>query len=365
MELHEFLERNRKAVLEHSLAIVRNRPAPPLDDGELEDGVPVFFEQLIETLRSQEPHEAAGPPPTLRPKEQSTIGVSANRSGKNLLRLGFSVRQVIHIYGTICEAVNRTAKQFGQEVSVDDYTTLNRCLDDAMGEAVTEFEHGRDEATATRENERLGFLVHEMRNALSTAMLAMQALKHGAVGFGGKTAATMERSHLRMRDLIDRSLTEIRLHADAQPMLEKLNLREVVSEIEATARPDADLRSIRLQVQVDAELVVIADRQMLVSAIANLVQNAVKYSRLDGQVTVRGSSTDKHVVVEVEDECGGLPPGVAEELFRPFVRKTTEPTGVGLGLPITRRAAEAMGGRVLVRNLAEKGCVFAIHLPRS
>jgi signal transduction histidine kinase len=71
------------------------------------------------------------------------------------------------------------------------------------------------------------------------------------------------------------------------------------------------------------------------------------------------------VVIEIEDECGGLPPGKAEELFQPFMQRAADRSGLGLGLSISNRGVEANGGRLHVRDLPGKGCIFTIDLPRE
>jgi signal transduction histidine kinase len=65
----------------------------------------------------------------------------------------------------------------------------------------------------------------------------------------------------------------------------------------------------------------------------------------------------------VEDECGGLPPGTAETLFRPFEQRGTNRAGLGLGLSISRQAVEADGGKISVRDIPGKGCVFRVEMP--
>jgi hypothetical protein len=112
----------------------------------------------------------------------------------------------------------------------------------------------------------------------------------------------------------------------------------------------------------DVEIAV--DRQLLAGAVTNLLQNAFKYTRPGGRVSLKTSSTDHHVLIEVEDECGGLPPGKAEELFRPFERRSTDRTGLGLGLSISRRSVKAIGGELRVRDVPGVGCVFTVDLPR-
>jgi signal transduction histidine kinase len=104
---------------------------------------------------------------------------------------------------------------------------------------------------------------------------------------------------------------------------------------------------------------------MIASAVSNLLQNAFKFSRPDGTVTLSARAADDRILIDVEDECGGLPDGKAEELFRPFEQKGSNRTGLGLGLSISRRAVEANDGNITVRNMPGKGCIFTIDLPRS
>jgi signal transduction histidine kinase len=102
---------------------------------------------------------------------------------------------------------------------------------------------------------------------------------------------------------------------------------------------------------------------MIVSAVTNLLQNAFKFTRSGGHVSLTTHSTAGRLIIDIEDECGGLPPGRSEELFSPFAQRGADRTGLGLGLSISRRAVEANGGTLRVRNLPGKGCVFTIDLP--
>jgi signal transduction histidine kinase len=107
------------------------------------------------------------------------------------------------------------------------------------------------------------------------------------------------------------------------------------------------------------------DRQLIAAALANLLQNAFKFSRPNGHVVLRTDITTApgRVMIEVEDECGGLPQGNAEDLFRPFEQRSQDRSGVGLGLAIARESVETNGGLIRARNLPGKGCVFTIDLP--
>ena len=109
------------------------------------------------------------------------------------------------------------------------------------------------------------------------------------------------------------------------------------------------------------------DRQLLVAALANIIQNALKFTWPKGQIVLRTDTVSAHgrVLIEVEDECGGLPPGATENLFRPFEQRDTNRTGLGLGLVIARESVEINGGTLSARSLTGRGCIFTIDLPVS
>ena len=97
----------------------------------------------------------------------------------------------MHDYGDVCQSITDLAMELNAPISTDDFRTLNRCLDDAIAGAVTEFGRGRTSPASTDEaargSERLGFLAHELRNLTNTALLAFEALKTGSVGVAGNT----------------------------------------------------------------------------------------------------------------------------------------------------------------------------------
>jgi signal transduction histidine kinase len=95
----------------------------------------------------------------------------------------------------------------------------------------------------------------------------------------------------------------------------------------------------------------------------NLLNNAFKYTAPGGRVVLRGLIEDRRVLLEVEDECGGIP-DTARDLFQAFgQRRATDRTGVGLGLSIARKAVASQGGNIVVRNMPGTGCVFVIDVP--
>lgn len=363
--LHAFLTANRDELVRRCRAKVARRPAPAPTAIELEHGIPLFLDQLIGALQKE-----LGAPRDGSSKLPAEIGDTAGKHGKEFFRKGFTVDQVVHDYGDLCQSVTELAAEKDAPITVDEFRTFNRCLDNAIADAVTAFGHARDRissaAGAHHTNERLGSLAHELRNLLNSAILAFDAIKRGNVAVIGATSSVLDRSLLALRDVIDRSLAEVRLGEGLDAHREGINVNEFLQELQVAAALDAKARQITFTVApIDKELAVDADRQMLGSAVSNLLQNAFKFSRRNGTVTLSARAAGDRILIDVEDECGGLPDRRADALFRPFEQRSSDRTGLGLGLSISRRAVQANDGTLDVRDLAGKGCVFTIDLPRS
>jgi signal transduction histidine kinase len=167
-----------------------------------------------------------------------------------------------------------------------------------------------------------------------------------------------------LAELIDSSVAQVRLEAGIRAP-ERVSMREFIEEVEVGASMEATARGLILAVApVEPGVDVKVDRQLLAAAAANLLQNAFKFTRLHGHVSLKASPTKDRVLIEVEDECGGLPPGKVDELFRRFEQRSRNRTGLGLGLSIARKSVEADGGEIHVRDMPGIGCVFTIDLPR-
>lgn len=374
--LYEFLDRNRDALLARCREKVAKRPARRPTEQELKYGIPLFLDQLIEALRVQ---ESAGPAeagkvsfalsatrPTPSPTE---IGRTAARHGNELLRTGFTLDQVVHDYGDLCQAATEMAVEQGATVTADEFRLLNGCLDEAIADAITEFGRQRDQLMSdemTRNmNERLGYFAHELRNLITNAILAVATIKKGSVGLSGATGALLDRALIGLRDLVDRALVEVRLTGGIAERRERINVAQFIGDVQVATALEATARNLEFIVApIEDGLVIEGDRQILASAVANLLQNALKFTRPHGRVSLAAHSEIDRILIEVEDECGGLSEGKAEQMFRPFEQLGAERTGVGLGLPLSRRGVEANGGKLYVRSVPGIGCMFTVDLPR-
>ena len=355
--LYQFLIANRAEVLALTKIKTVDLAADKPTSERSERGLPQFYEYLVGELK----REANGHPKRSEKKLGPNVTIM---HGEELSRLGYTVSQVVHGYGVLCQAITELAEAKRAVITTGEFSTLNLSLDVAIADAVTGFSR-RSNIEDVDSAKRMGFLVHELRNALAAAIIAHAMVKKGVVGVGGSTNALLERNLNRMRDILDQSFSEVRMHNEKPVEHEPVLLIKVVEEVEATASEQARSRGLTIKVDVDSRLTVDGDYNYLISALSNLVQNAIKYSKPGGTIWVRSRDTDKSVALEVEDQCGGLPEGKAEELFRPFIQKNSDRTGLGLGLTISRQAVALNGGTLAVRDIPGTGCVFSITFSKQ
>ena len=371
--LHEFLTANKAQLIERCKAKVVARGAPGGTDSELESGIPSFLGQLIRTLeveRTSEPMlslKISGPSDGA--PNSSEIGASATLHGRGLMKRGFTVEQVVHDYGDLCQAITDMAVEHNEPIEVGEFRTLNRCLDNGIADAVMEFGYQQKLAYLgdgfQAQNERLGSLAHELRNFIGTAILSAAVMKTGEVAAKGATAAVLDRCLAAMRALVDRTLVEVRLNAGIPRRNQVFSVADFIAEAKVSASLEAATWQSGFSVaDVDPRLGVEADREMLSSALANLLQNAFKFTHRHTTVSLNVHASGDRVLIDVEDHCGGLPRGDSAKLFQPFVQGGVDRSGVGLGLSISRRSVEANSGHLRVRDLPGAGCVFTIDLPR-
>jgi hypothetical protein len=207
--LHQFLSANRDELVTRCRAKVAKRPSPQPTPGELEFGIPLFLAQLTETLRQE---QISGPGDADNAEKPTEIGASAARHGNELLEKGFTADQVVHDYGDLCQAITELASERKAPVEIGEFRTLNRCLDDAIAGAVTEFGRQRDQKISNKGEQAsvmgLDSAAHDLRSLLTSATIALDAIKLGHAGFAGATARVLNRTMAQMGEIIDRSLAK-------------------------------------------------------------------------------------------------------------------------------------------------------------
>ena len=347
-----FLLRNRSDLIERCRVKVTQRHAPKVTKKELEHGIPLFLDQLTGTLQIEQSADPMQSRKVSGPSgggahHASEMGEAAGRHGRDLMKEGFTVDQVVHDYGDVCQAITDLAFELKVPIEIDEFRTLNRCLDNGIADAVTEYNYQRDfmvEVTQVNAwNKKLGFFAHELRNELNSATLALHALKSGNVGLAGATGSVLENSLAGMRNLINGSLTEVRIKAGLPSLHQRFSLSEFITEVKHAAVLDANARECYLTVaDVDPALVVDADRDLLSSAVANLLQNAFKFTQHRTEVRLNAYAFEDRIRIDVLDHCGGLPAGAQEKMFEAFTQNSDDKSGLGLW-PVDR--PEQRGGK--------------------
>ena len=358
-------------MIERCQLMAADRSAPKVAQHELAHGIPLFIDQLIGalTLKHQASPCSVDSGNGIRAgRLVAEVGEAAKLHGRDLLARGFTLEQVVRDYGDVCQSVTQLAFETGASIAPEEFHTFNRCLDDAIASAVSEYAERSaptSEFVSDALNSRLGPLAHELRSYLYTATLMVAAIRTGNVGLSGATGSVLDRSLLGMRGLIDRVLAEVRVTARVPPRREAIKLAPFFGKLKVSASFDALAHGTPLTITpVADDIVVYAEPEMLAAALGTLLHNAFKFTKHLAEVRLSASVLDDRVLIDVEDRCGGLPTGAAEAMFLPSAQSGEDQSGLGLGLDISRRSIEANDGLLTVRNVPDSGCIFTIDLPR-
>jgi hypothetical protein len=211
--LHEFLTSNRQLLINRCREKVAKRFEPTETPATIDHGVPLFLQQLVETLRDEQNTDirSVDSEPAPAPTE---IGRAAALHGAELLRQGFSVDQVVHDYGDVCQSVTALAVEQDVPISTDEFRTLNRCLDNAIADAVASFGSARQtsiDRQAETLQQRLVVFAAEHQRLIDIAIQSVTAIKTGNIGIKGATGTLLAHALEELHSLTDRTLPEIRL----------------------------------------------------------------------------------------------------------------------------------------------------------
>jgi signal transduction histidine kinase len=190
-------------------------------------------------------------------------------------------------------------------------------------------------------------------------------MEAGTLPVAGSTGAVLKRSLATLGGLIDRALSEIRHTAGGWPKHSIFSLAAFIEEAKAGADLMARAQGCTFVAsEVDALLGIYADRDFIMAALSNLLQNAFKFTHPHTQVTLNAYALQERILIDVSDHCGGLPAAMAATTFTPFLQHGSDRSGLGLGLSIARQSVESQSGTLSARDVPGIGCVFTINLPR-
>jgi hypothetical protein len=198
--LADFVISNREKIISRCQAKVAKRSSPPPSKNEIDHGVPIFLDELVAELR-------------LGLSPNPDISVTAAKHGHDLLKLGFSSSQLVHGYGDVCQVITEMAIENDAPIGSDDFRMLNRCLDDAIASAITQYGNERDATTsakADRERNPIRASVDRLRAFVSAAQGAFDAIQSGKVGAAGSTGTVLGLSLGGIADTIEQLQADTR-----------------------------------------------------------------------------------------------------------------------------------------------------------
>jgi signal transduction histidine kinase len=347
--LLEFMRANRPEIITRATKKLHDDEGP---HPGLAAHVGAFVDEVIGDLERVD-----GVPGAPEPQCPSKTAVAV---GEHRQHHGLPIATVAASFGVVSDVSGEIATEKDLSFPAREYHVFNLCIDRSIATAIETYLAEAQNEQEHRATERVAFLAHELRNATSSAQMAFALLRDGHVGIGSRTSSIIERSHARIQRLVGQTLLAAQLRAGVDPAFERVALGPLLAEVADDAVPE---RGVHVVVEIEGDLHVTVDARLLTSALVNLVQNGIKHTKRGGHVVLRARAAEGGVAIEVEDECGGLPPGVADELFAPFLQRSTDRRGFGLGLAITREAIDATGGTTSVRDQPGKGCVFTVRLP--
>jgi len=310
-----------------------------------------FVEEVSAALEQEEGAEA------LRPAAR------ARQHGEQRFRLGYNIDGLIREYGVLREVLFEFIEGEGIAFSSADALNLSGILIEGIASAAAQYSLERDAKTRAEAAEHVGFLAHELRNPLQSAQLRLDMAERRATGPAPDDLQVLRRALRLLRERIDNEPFDVQLRAFPEPVFKPLVLRKVLDLVAEDVAPQGAGKDVEILVDADPALEIVADERLLDSALSNLVRNAVKFSTPGAIVRLQAKHSIDRVLIEVEDQCGGLPEGAVEKMFSPFVQLGQDRSGFGLGLAISKRAAELHGGGLRVHDVPGKGCVFVLDLP--
>jgi two-component system sensor histidine kinase CpxA len=226
----------------------------------------------------------------------------------------------------------------------------------------------RIESLMTTQRRLLRDISHEFRSPLTRLSIALEIARQRDGAAGTDALGRIEREAGRLNELIGKLLTLARLDSGAEDLVsEPVDMTLLLEEIVADADFEAQKHNCAVRLFSNEQCAVQGNRELLRSAIENIVRNAVRYTAENTEVNVSMHLVDHRAVVQVLDHGPGVPEESLADLFYPFYRvgdaRDRKEGGTGLGLAITDRAVRLHGGTVAAANAPGGGLMITVDLP--
>ena len=344
MQLADFIKANKDRVIERWKSMAQERLSLAVEDSHLVDHLPVFIDELAEAARA--------------PFQRWPDLAGARDHGRHRMQMGVDPGGLTVEMALVGEALMVVAEEDNRELSGEDVRLISRIIGHGTAASINAYAAMRDKQLAAQATRHFSFIAHELRNPLHNAKLAANAMQAGSP----RGAERLQRALSQLSDLIDNSLLQARMFGQPSLHAEPHDVREILEAARDDVLAHAEDRNQTITIEAES-FTIEADRKLLISALGNLLKNAVKFTHDGGHIKLRARQVDARALFEVEDECGGVSEDLIERLFQPFVQASADKSGFGLGLTIVKQVVNAHQGAVRVVNHPSNGCTFVLDLP--
>ncbi|WPB78708.1 HAMP domain-containing sensor histidine kinase [Archangium violaceum] len=326
---------------------------PEMTEAAIKDHLPVQLRVIGDALRegraSESPRKLWEQHGRLDPEQR--------------VRDAVPIEEVVREYAYVIEAVRGWLTERDEQISVQEYSFFSLAIFELAAESARRFSKYQAERVARERSEYVAGIAHQLRTPVSTLNLYVQQMERAQGALNSRAAERLRRTVGRLSRLVDGILRLERFKPDEIPVHpETVAPAQVIDQLVADYEHDASRKGLRLDIFVNRSARMQVDQDLLVDALGNLIQNAIKYTE-KGFVRITLEEHEDEVVFKVEDSGPGISSERQRELFRPVL--PGQPGGVGLGLSIAFRAALAQGGTLELESEPGQGSTFRLRLPRA
>jgi signal transduction histidine kinase len=230
-------------------------------------------------------------------------------------------------------------------------------------ESVRRYSEHEADLVARARGDYLAGIAHQLRNPIQVISLQLKMLERSARPSSAETVAALQRSLGRLKSLVDGVMRLERFKPEELPVKPRhVRVAEFVDQVFSDNEYDAVHKGLRLEVATDRSLEMDVDPDLLLDALGNLVQNAVKYTSR-GFVRIATRETPAQILFEVCDSGPGISLERQNDLFK--LVSPSKPGGVGIGLVVAARGVQAQEGTIGIQSEPGKGSRFWFRLPKS
>ncbi len=353
--LAALIEREKANLLAEWERGIRRLPsAQDVHTPVLHDLIPGLIGEIVISLRG---------PDTETPEEIH----AAAEHGRHRLVLGFDLREVAQEYKLLRRAITQLAEAHGMPLQGRTARHIHGILDDAVTVAISAYINHRDAADAKHRNDRMRFLVHDLRSPLAAIYQAIQVVEQTSsaqLSDTGRAMLNAIRRNLRHLQAMTIKLLQNERNRATGPMQAltrwTVALARIVDDAIEGLRPLAEHVGTQVVNEIPSDVIAVVDPELIERVFQNLLTSAIEHAPASA-VSVSARRVEGGIEARVADRGPGVPDDMKDRIFDKYV--TTRANGTGLGLAIARQLVAAHGGTLRVEDHPGGGAVFSLTLP--